>query len=171
MSNWIVEIQKGCWLSDVEGDPGRTLIIGSARRYESKQEAIDALFEAESYRPFPNALVKPCCNWSYDEIHDKYDTDCGESFAFEAEGPKKNKYWGYKWMAFTGIPVRGTEGYPRKQRVRMLMSPEQIDARRNNIDAAKEWSDIQPATGNEPLAYAYCSSGGYIASLPSEKDM
>ena len=81
------------------------------------------------------------------------------------------KYWGYKWMAFTGIPVRGTEGYPRKQRVRMLMSPEQIDARRNNIDAAKEWSDIQPATGNEPLAYAYCSSGGYIASLPSEKDM
>lgn len=27
-------------------------------------------------------LVPQKCRWAYDEVHDKYDTDCGEAFVF-----------------------------------------------------------------------------------------
>lgn len=71
---------------------------------------------------------------------------------------------GWKWVSFVGIPVKGTEGYPNKCRVRQLMSAAQLKN--------KEWQaylqDHQgaDATGDEPLAYTYCSSGRNDARLP-----
>lgn len=65
---------------------------------------------------------------------------------------------GWKWIAFVGVPVKGTDGYPEKQRVRQLFSPKQLKS--------KQWikildqNDGRPATGDEPLAYCYCSSAG-----------
>jgi len=68
--------------------------------------------------------------------------------------------FGWKWIAYDdGIPVKGTPGYPKRCRVRILMSPE---TRRK-----KDWKDFlstrnaSEATGSEPLDYCYCSSKGY----------
>jgi hypothetical protein len=57
---------------------------------------------------------------------------------------------GWRWMAFTGIPVKGTASYPKKCRVRQLFSKEQLAT----------LTDAEEATGDEPLSYAYCSSVG-----------
>ena len=71
---------------------------------------------------------------------------------------------GWKWMSFVGVPVKGTEGYPNKCRVRQLMSAAQLNG--------KEWREYfrdhegADATGDEPLAYTYCSSGRSDAPLP-----
>ena len=80
-----------------------------------------------------------------------------------------NQVWaietlGYKWMSFDGIPTRGTEGYPQRQRVRQLMSPEQL--------ASPRWQEFlqqnngREADGDEPLSYSYCSSGCDVAIVP-----
>jgi len=68
--------------------------------------------------------------------------------------------FGWKWLAYLGIPVRDTPGYPNKVLVRQFFSP--------GIEANKHWLDyfahkgggFQPATGDEPLSYRYCSSQG-----------
>lgn len=69
------------------------------------------------------------------------------------------KLFGWKWIAFIGCPVRGTEGYPENCKVRQFVSPELL--------ANKKWKaffesvgGFTDATGEEPLAYCYCSSRG-----------
>ena len=71
---------------------------------------------------------------------------------------------GWRWMAFDGIPIKGTPGYPQRQRVKQLFSPEQL--------ADREWQDFlnrssaSEADGDEPLSYTYCSSHCSVASVP-----
>jgi hypothetical protein len=66
--------------------------------------------------------------------------------------------FGWKWMSWFGIPTHGTPGYPAKCRVREFMSPK--------VMASKRWLehfaafDGAEATGDEALAYSYCSSQG-----------
>ena len=57
--NYIVELQSGCWLTDEESDPGRTLKKIYAQRYETEREAADALEIARQYRPFAKARILP----------------------------------------------------------------------------------------------------------------
>ena len=71
---------------------------------------------------------------------------------------------GWEWISFIGIPVRGTAGYPMKCRVRQLFSANQLKS-----DRWREFlreNDGAEATGTEPLAYGYCSSGGNCEPLP-----
>lgn len=68
------------------------------------------------------------------------------------------EFFGWRWMAFFGHPTKSTPGYPAEMRVRQFMSPKQLKD--------KQWKDFfaknegAPATGNEPLSYAYWSGRG-----------
>ena len=68
-------------------------------------------------------------------------------------------FLGYKWIAFNGKPVKSHPDYPKDMRVRRLFSPEQLDEPRW-ADWLKE-RNAEPATGEEPLSYCYCSSQGF----------
>ena len=48
---YIVQIGKDCWLAPWEGDPGRTLVKDSARRFSSITSANRAITEARKVRP------------------------------------------------------------------------------------------------------------------------
>jgi hypothetical protein len=37
-----VELEKGVWLADWEGDPGRTVVEANAQEFENMKEAIEA---------------------------------------------------------------------------------------------------------------------------------
>ena len=52
-----VLLEKGCWLTDGEGDPPRTLVEGNAKEFDGLKEAYDALKDARKYRPFLNAEI------------------------------------------------------------------------------------------------------------------
>lgn len=68
------------------------------------------------------------------------------------------EFFGWRWMAHRGIPIRGTEGYPRKRMVRRFHSPDTITSGR-----WKEYwkrTEGRLADGTEPLDYSYCSSAG-----------
>lgn len=73
------------------------------------------------------------------------------------------EFFGWKWMAFRGIPVRGTKDYPTKQIVRQFFPPKSLEN--------PEWIEFlaknegRRADGSEPLSYRYCSSVG-PASVP-----
>jgi len=54
---YIVELQKGCWLADWSGDPGRTHVKESARRYKTFSGATIALGMARRYRDFKKAKI------------------------------------------------------------------------------------------------------------------
>lgn len=71
---------------------------------------------------------------------------------------------GWKWMSFIGIPVKGTSGYPAKCRVRQLFSAAQLKAK-SWREFFEEWEGCE-ATGDEPLAYGYCSSQSSCVPLP-----
>lgn len=68
------------------------------------------------------------------------------------------EFFGWRWMAFTGTPVRGADGYPNKTTVRQFFPPDS--------DLSEDWRKYlekhgaSPASGNEPLSYRYCSSCG-----------
>ncbi len=64
--------------------------------------------------------------------------------------------FGWKWISYIGTPIRGTEGYPCKCRVRQFFSPKTLE----NKDWIEYFAEAkaQPATGDEPLSYSYCSS-------------
>jgi len=49
---WIVELERDCWLAPWKGDPGRTLVRDSAKKYKSEHAAKCALLRAK--RVFPN---------------------------------------------------------------------------------------------------------------------
>lgn len=49
---WIVELDKGCWLAPWGGDPGRTLVRESAKKYRSEHAANCAMLRAKRvFRP------------------------------------------------------------------------------------------------------------------------
>lgn len=54
----IVEIERGVWLAQWNGDPGRTLVIRNAQRFKGKSAAKGALTRARKYRPFEAARIR-----------------------------------------------------------------------------------------------------------------
>ncbi len=56
--NYIVELQRGCWLAPWRGDPGRTLVRVNARKYKTIKGANIALGRSKIYRDFPNSKIK-----------------------------------------------------------------------------------------------------------------
>ena len=73
-------------------------------------------------------------------------------------------YFGWKWVSYVGVPIRGTPNYPQKTRVRMFLSPKQ-QASEAMANWVKEY-DARDADGTEPLAYDYCSSHSYAVPPP-----
>lgn len=57
--NWTVKLESGVWVASWDGDPGRTLVEGSARGFDTRAGAEDALKAARSYRPFASAEICP----------------------------------------------------------------------------------------------------------------
>ena len=57
-ARWVVELQPGCWLAPWDGDPGRTLVLGTACTFIQEDHATHALAYARTFRPFPNAAVR-----------------------------------------------------------------------------------------------------------------
>jgi len=49
---WIVRLWSGCWIAPWSGDPGRTLVEDSAKRYKTEFAGHCAINRAE--RLFPN---------------------------------------------------------------------------------------------------------------------
>ncbi|MCK4815114.1 hypothetical protein KA005_05030 [bacterium] len=82
MTEYIVELQPKTWLASWQGDPGRTLDINSARRFEKKSSAYRSLANALDKRDFsgPKVIpinVCPACNGVCD-AESKKCTFCGE---------------------------------------------------------------------------------------------
>jgi hypothetical protein len=71
---------------------------------------------------------------------------------------------GWKWVSFVGLPVKSSDCYPANCRVRQLFSAKQL----NSEDWQQFFRDSEgaDATGDEPLAYSYCSSQGDDMPLP-----
>lgn len=57
MTSYVVEIQPGCWLAPWGGDPGRTLVLNSARVFPSKRAARMALKRARVCRACTEARI------------------------------------------------------------------------------------------------------------------
>lgn len=57
MGECIVQLELGVWLAAVEGDPGRTLVMEKAERFETLGAAAKALTAARKYRPFESATI------------------------------------------------------------------------------------------------------------------
>lgn len=55
--NYIVELQKGCWIAQWSGDPGRTLVKTSARVYKDISRATYGLAWARRFSPFKKAKI------------------------------------------------------------------------------------------------------------------
>ena len=49
---YVVELQEGCWLAPWNGDPGRTLVLESAKKFNFILEAEKALEKAKKNNPF-----------------------------------------------------------------------------------------------------------------------
>jgi len=56
---WIVELSPGVWTADWNGDPGRTLVFGSAKYYQTEKAASKDLKRCREYRPFLKAQIYP----------------------------------------------------------------------------------------------------------------
>lgn len=54
---YIVELQAECWLATWTGDPGRTCVESSAKRYNTRAKAGKALDAARKWRPFLDAWI------------------------------------------------------------------------------------------------------------------
>ena len=55
--HYIVQLEFEVWLAPWFGDPGRTCTIETAKRFSSRQQAVNALEAARQYRPFRDAFV------------------------------------------------------------------------------------------------------------------
>lgn len=53
-----VQLEKGVWLADGDGDPSRTLVEENAKEFNSNDKAIRALSKARKYRSFKNAVIQ-----------------------------------------------------------------------------------------------------------------
>lgn len=57
---YVVCLHPGVWIDvDIEGDPGRTLVLANASRFPSREKAYKALADARTYRPFKGASLVP----------------------------------------------------------------------------------------------------------------
>jgi len=54
---YIVELEKDTWLAPWHGDPGRTLVKESARKFKNKPQAYRAIANALKYRDLKNPIV------------------------------------------------------------------------------------------------------------------
>lgn len=54
---FIVRLEKGVFLASWKGDPGRTLVKSSAKKFPTHRKAGYALIGARQYRPFENARI------------------------------------------------------------------------------------------------------------------
>jgi hypothetical protein len=52
-----VELEKGVYLADGDGDPARTLVEENAKRFPTMLDAARVLTEARKYRPFEKACI------------------------------------------------------------------------------------------------------------------
>ena len=57
MSGYVVEIEHKVYLASWDGDPGRTLLRGNAKRFKSVRSATYGLYMARKYRDFPDAVI------------------------------------------------------------------------------------------------------------------
>ena len=57
MSEWVVELEPGVWIADIEGDPGRTLKRTNAKTFSSPKDARRGITDARKYRAFQGAIV------------------------------------------------------------------------------------------------------------------
>jgi hypothetical protein len=68
------------------------------------------------------------------------------------------EFFGWRWLASLSIPVRSHQGYPQKTRCKRFMPPDS--------ELGDQWMEYfkvvphEPAKGDEPLDYCYCSSRG-----------
>lgn len=53
-----VQLEKGVWLADCEGDPGRTTKEENAKGFDKVYEAVTALEKARTFRPFEKAEIQ-----------------------------------------------------------------------------------------------------------------
>jgi hypothetical protein len=56
---WIIELEPGVWIAPWSGDPGRTLVQGSAKRFQTHDDAKKALAKARaaSSKKFAGAKI------------------------------------------------------------------------------------------------------------------
>ena len=54
---YVLELSKGVWFADGEGDPARTLKIENAKKYKQRNWAKHGLKCARKYRPFLRAKI------------------------------------------------------------------------------------------------------------------
>lgn len=57
--NYIIEFEQGVYFADIYGDPGRTLKIESAKKFQLKSEAQRALLKAK--REYPHRKFTKAC--------------------------------------------------------------------------------------------------------------
>jgi hypothetical protein len=57
LHGFVVMLEKGCWLADTDGDPGRTLQKKNAQLFSERADAVRALHFARGYRRFLNAEI------------------------------------------------------------------------------------------------------------------
>lgn len=55
---FVVELEPGVWLAEMQGDPGRTCDRDSAKVFLSEEDAIRGKARARRMRPFPNAKIE-----------------------------------------------------------------------------------------------------------------
>lgn len=71
--------------------------------------------------------------------------------------------FGWRWLAYMGRPTRSHPDYPKEMRVRRFYPP--MKDMGSKI-VREQWEEHfqqvphEPATGDEPLCYSYCSSNG-----------
>jgi len=68
------------------------------------------------------------------------------------------EFFGWKWVAFWGIPIKGTKNYPKKCMVRQFFPPESLENEDWILHFEK--NQARKSDGDEPLSYPYCSSCG-----------
>jgi len=56
--HWIIELEKGVYLDDGDGDPPRTCVREYCRRFDTLAAAHEALKDARRYREFRDALIR-----------------------------------------------------------------------------------------------------------------
>ena len=64
---WIVQLEPGVWVADIEGDPGRTVVRDNAKRFRNLVTAGKAVTAARKYRPFKGASIDSA---PYDTDHE-----------------------------------------------------------------------------------------------------
>ncbi len=72
---YIIELDEKCWIAPWDGDPGRTVVENSAKKYLFKEPAERALGKARKYRPFKNARIVEIITSQYQPIIDHAKTE------------------------------------------------------------------------------------------------